>query len=324
MTEYLRWGILGASRFAAEQMAPALHAATGGRLCALATGSPDKIAPFTDIAPDLRVHGTYEALLDDPDIDAVYIPLPHTMHVEWSLKAIAAGKHVLCEKPIAMRADDIDALIAARDASGLLVAEAYMIVHHPQWAKVKDLIAKGAIGALGHISAQFTYNNQSEPGNIRNAPTTGGGSLPDIGVYTLGSMRWVTGLEPTVDYANITREGDLETTVRAHLRFGDSTADSLTSMRLDRHQQMTFFGTKGRIIMTAPFNARVFAAAEVRVICGKAPIEVWSYPEESQYELQVAAFNRSALTGADYPWTLENAQGTQRVIDAIYDWGSGT
>lgn len=324
MADYLRWGILGASRFASEQMAPALHAAPGGRLCALATGSPAKIAPFTDIAPDLRVHGTYDALLNDPDIDAVYIPLPHTMHVEWSLKAIAAGKHVLCEKPVAMRASDIDALIAARDASGLTVAEAYMIVHHPQWAKVKDLIAEGAIGTLGHISAQFTYNNRADPENIRNAPATGGGSLPDIGVYTLGSMRWVTGLEPAVDFASITREGDLETTVRAQLRFGEITADSLTSMRLDRHQQMTFFGSEGRIIMTAPFNARAFAAAEVRVIRGKGPTEIWSYPEEAQYELQVAAFNKSVLSGAPYPWTLENAQGTQRAIDAIYDHGAAS
>jgi predicted dehydrogenase len=129
----------------------------------------------------LRVHDSYEALLADPGIDAVYIPLPNHLHVEWTLRAIAAGKHVLTEKPVAMAAAEIDRLIAARDASGLQVAEAYMIVHHPQWQRARALLAEGAIGTLRHVDGAFSYDNRTDPGNIRNRPETGGGGIPTSG-----------------------------------------------------------------------------------------------------------------------------------------------
>ena len=129
----VRWGILGAANFARQHMAPAIHAAEGAELAALATSDPAKAAGFKAFCPSLFVHDSYEALLADPTIEAVYIPLPNHLHVEWTLKAIAAGKHVLTEKPMTLVASDFDQLIAARDKSGLFVAEAYMIVHHPQW-----------------------------------------------------------------------------------------------------------------------------------------------------------------------------------------------
>jgi len=159
---HLRWGILGAANFAAQHMGPALHAAAGGELVALATRDPAKAAPFNDIAAGLRVHGDYDALLADPGIDAVYIPLPNTMHVDWTLKALAAGKHVLAEKPVAMAAPEIDRLIVARDAADRLAAEAYMIVFHPQWHHVRALIAGGAIGPLRHVEGMFCFNNAAD------------------------------------------------------------------------------------------------------------------------------------------------------------------
>ena len=171
----VNWGVLGASKFAREHMAPAIHAARGARLAALATSDPGKAVPFQDFCPDLRVHATYEALLADPGIEAVYIPLPHTLHVEWTLKALDAGKHVLCEKPIAMQAAEIDRLIEARDRTGLLAAEAYMIVHHPQWQRARQLVQEGAIGRIRHADCAFSYDNSADPGNIRNRPETGGG-----------------------------------------------------------------------------------------------------------------------------------------------------
>jgi hypothetical protein len=192
MPKPVRWGILGAANFAREQMAPAIHMARGAELFALATSDDAKAEGFRDFAPNLKVHASYEALLADPEVEAVYIPLPNHLHLEWSLKAVEAGKHVLTEKPMAMHASEFDRLIEARDRSGLLVAEAYMIVHHPQWIRARELVQGGTIGKLVHVDAAFSYH-LLDMGNIRNRPETGGGSLPDIGVYTFGSTRFVSG-----------------------------------------------------------------------------------------------------------------------------------
>jgi predicted dehydrogenase len=196
MTKPLRWGILGAAKFARDHMAPAIHAARNAELVALATSDPARAAPFAAFAPGLKIHTSYDDLLADTGIDAVYIPLPNHLHVAWTLKALAAGKHVLCEKPISLTAPEIAPIIAARDAFGLLAAEAFMIVHHPQWQRAQHLVQSGAIGAVTHVDGVFTYDNRADPGNIRNKPETGGGGIYDIGVYTYGSARFVTGAEP--------------------------------------------------------------------------------------------------------------------------------
>jgi predicted dehydrogenase len=182
----VRWGVLGAANFAREKMAPAIHAAEGAELAALATSDPAKAEGFRAFCPGLAVHSSYDSLLADASIDAVYIPLPNHMHVEWTLKALAAGKHVLTEKPIALKAREIDQIIAARDRTGLLAAEAYMIVHHPQWHRAKEWFEAGEIGDLVHADVAFSFN-LTDDGNIRMKPETGGGSLRDIGVYTFGS-----------------------------------------------------------------------------------------------------------------------------------------
>jgi predicted dehydrogenase len=191
MTQPVRWGILGASGFARAEMAPAIHLAEGGLLAALATRDPARAAPFVACYPGLRIHESYDALLADPDIDAVYVPLPNDMHAPWTLRAAAAGKHVLCEKPIALRADDIDRLIAARDASGKLIAEGFMVVHHPQWARVRAMLADGAVGDLRRVDGAFTFYNDDR-GNIRNIAERGGGALYDIGVYPTVTTRFAT------------------------------------------------------------------------------------------------------------------------------------
>ncbi len=196
MNEPVRWGILGGANFAYEQMAPAILLAEGADLVALATSDPAKAARFRQLSPRLAIHDSYDALLADPGIDAVYVPLPNHLHVEWALKTLQAGKHVLVEKPLGMKASDFDAVIAERDRTGLLAAEAYMIVHHPQFARAREIVQGGGIGRLVHVDVTFTYNNADAPGNIRNRAETGGGGLPDIGVYAFGSVRHVTGAEP--------------------------------------------------------------------------------------------------------------------------------
>ncbi|WP_299790095.1 Gfo/Idh/MocA family oxidoreductase [uncultured Marivita sp.] len=315
----IRWGILGAAKFAREQMAPAIHAARQSKLALLATSDPAKAAPFQAIDADLRVVNSYEAVLADPEIDAVYIPLPNSLHVEWTRKALEAGKHVLCEKPIAMRADEIDDLIALRDRTGLVAAEAYMIVHHPQWHQVRTWVQDGAIGELQRINAIFTYDNSGDPGNIRNAVKTGGGSLPDTGVYTLGCARFVTGQEPLrVLSADIRREDGVEVRAEAMVQFDGFTLTSFTSMRMQRYQSVTLQGTRGVIEVPVPFNPLGYGDAEIRLMRKSGPVEVFRYPGVNQYVRQVEAFGAAARGEAAYPCPLEFSKGTQSLIDMIW------
>ena len=324
MVKVLRWGVLGASNFAWEQMAPAIHAAEGAELAAIATSHADKAVRFRAFCPSLRVHSSYEALLADPGIDAVYIPLPNHMHVEWTKKALHAGKHVLTEKPIAMSAAEIDELIALRDSTGLMAAEAFMIVQHPQFQRARQLVQDGAIGRIEHVDVAFTYDNRTDVTNIRNRPETGGGSIPDIGVYAFGSARFVTGAEPELDslQSRIRFENGVDVFAQVTGRFtgpgGPFTYSSITSMRLFPRQEVVFQGETGLIRLTAPFNANIFGEARVELHKPGLSVTVERFPDARQYKLQVEAFGRSALTGAPYAWPLEQAKASQTMIDRVF------
>lgn len=318
----VRWGILGASNFAREHMGPAIHAAHGAELAALATSDPAKAAGFLAFAPQMTVHNSYDALLADPSIEAIYIPLPNHLHLEWTLRVLAAGKHVLTEKPMAMQASEIDQIIAARDASGLLAAEAYMIVHHPQWQRAKAWLEAGEIGQLRHVDAAFSFN-MTDPNNIRSRPETGGGSLRDIGVYTFGSTRFVTGSEPMDLSARILREGGVDTHAQVaavmdgpHGRF---TYGSMTSTRLYNRQVVTFQGDKGMIRLEGgPFNANVNDIAAVELHRNGNSVLTERFPTSNHYILQVQAFGHSIRTGAAYPCPLEFVRGTQAMMDQVF------
>jgi predicted dehydrogenase len=322
MTKTVRWGVLGASNFAQEHMAPAIHMARGAELAALATSHSIKAAPFQEFCPSLRVHHTYDALLADPAIDAVYIPLPNHLHVEWTLKALAAGKHVLCEKPIAMQASDIDRIIAARDASGLLAAEAFMIVHHPQWQRAREWVRAGEIGPVLHADAAFSYDNRDDLENIRNRADTGGGSLPDIGVYTFGSMRFVTDGEPQEMTAAIRRENGVEVFAQVNGVMagptGRFTFGSMTSMRLFPRQEVVFQGEKGLIrVAHGPFNANLFSQAQVELHRPGLTVVTERFPAANHYVLQVEAFGQSVRDGVPYACPLEFVRGSQVALDRV-------
>ena len=311
---------MGAAKFAREQMAPAINAAQNARLAALATSDAAKAAPFDAIAPGIQVFPDYDALIADPDIDAVYVPLPNSLHVEWTRKALLAGKHVLTEKPIAMQASEIDELIALRDQTGLVAAEAYMIVHHPQWQDARQLLADDAIGDLLRVNATFTYDNSADPGNIRNSAAMGGGSLPDIGVYTLGCTRFVTGREPLeIVHADLTRENGVEVRAEIMARFEGFTLTSLTSMRMALYQSVTFHGSKGVMELPSPFNPLGYGDAELRVMRKGEPTVVRRYPGVNHYVRQVEPFGAAIRGEASYPCPLEFSQGTQAMIDMILD-----
>lgn len=316
----VRWGILGNAKFGREHMGPAIHMAEGAELVALATSAPGQATGW-DFCPSLQ-QVSYDALLADPTIDAVYIPLPNHIHVEWTLKAIAAGKHVLTEKPIAMQASEIDQLIAARDASGLLVAEAYMIVHHPQWIRARELVQGGAIGTLRHVDAFFSYNNAEDTENIRNRPETGGGGIRDIGVYTYGSARYVTGAEAEGLSARMIRENGVDVWAQVDAMLvgplGRATYTAMTSMRLQNRQEVTFHGDKGLLkVANGPFNANLFAEARIELHNGQT-VTSERWPADNHYKLQVENFGRSIRTGAAYPCPLEFTRGTQVMIDSAF------
>ncbi|KMK66793.1 Gfo/Idh/MocA family protein [Puniceibacterium sp. IMCC21224] len=319
MSDHIRWGILGASKFAREKMGPALHLACGGALEALATSEPAKAAPFADFAPGLRVHNDYDALLADSGIDAIYIPLPNHLHVPWIKKAVAAGKHVLCEKPIAMQAPEIDELIALRDSSGLLVAEAFMIVHHPQWQTARQMYRDGAIGRLIGVDASFSFSNV-DPANIRNQAETGGGGLRDIGVYIFGATRFVTDEEPQEILST-----DVEWTngvdTRAHLtaRFPSFHYTGMVSTRMAPRQEVVFHGDVGVMRLTTPFNAQAYGMAQIVLEAPGFRTETLRFPSDNQYVHQVEAFNRSVRRKETYPCPLEFSRGTQAMMDMVFD-----
>ncbi len=315
---HLRWGVLGGSNFAANHMGPAIHAAKRATLAGLATSNPEKAVRFTGFSPHTQVFDDYDALLASQDIDAVYIPLPNHLHVEWSLKAIATGKHVLCEKPMTLRADEFDGLIAARDASGLVVAEAFMIVHHPQFQQARDLVQGGAIGRLRHVDAVFSYYND-DSANIRNQAGAGGGGLPDIGVYTLGAARFVTGQEPdAVPYAKIERENGVDTFVHLVAEFPGFTYSGVVSMRAFPRQEVVFHGEAGVLRLSCPFNANVHDQAELHLESEGKIVKTYRYPGVNQYVLQVEAFGAAVNDGVAYACPLEFSKGTQAMIDMTY------
>ena len=318
----VKWGVLGAAKFAREYMAPAIHAAHGAELYALATSDRAKAEGFQDFCPGLKVHASYDALLADPAVEVVYIPLPNHLHVLWTLKALAAGKHVLTEKPIALHAHEVDQIMHARDAAGKLAAEAFMIVFHPQWRRAKQLVEEGAIGRVLHVDAAFSYDNRADTDNIRNRPETAGGGVRDIGVYTYGSVRFVTGAEPDHLQARVITENDVDVWAQVTGTMtgpgGKFTYSAMTSMRLFVRQEVVFQGETGLIRVTAPFNTNVFGVARLEWHSEGLTMREERWPADNHYVLQVEAFCRSVTTGVPYACSLEFVRGTQAMIDQVF------
>ncbi|MGQ3295531.1 MAG: Gfo/Idh/MocA family protein, partial [Shinella sp.] len=218
----LRFGILSTAKIGRELVVPAIQDAENCVITAIASRDLAKARAMADRFSVPHAFGSYEEMLASDTIDAVYIPLPTAQHVEWSIKAADAGKHVLCEKPIALNAGEIAALIEARDRNKVLISEAYMVTYSPVWRKVRSLLAEGAIGKLRHVQGAFTYYNR-DPGNMRNVPALGGGGLPDIGVYPTITTRFTTGKEALRVQATTDRDPEFGTDIYSSVRadFGD-------------------------------------------------------------------------------------------------------
>ncbi|MEO1314398.1 MAG: Gfo/Idh/MocA family oxidoreductase [Pseudomonadota bacterium] len=314
--EQLRWGILSAAKIAQEWVAPAIHASTSSRIVAIASRTPGKAEALAQPYGALRLHSDYDALLADTEVDAIYIPLPNGTHVEWTQKCLAAGKHVLCEKPIALAEAEIDGLITARDAADKFAAEAFMVTHHPQWRRVRDLIAEGAIGDLRHVQGAFSFFN-TDPDNIRNRADQAGGALRDIGVYPSVVTRFVTGAEPETIRAEIDWDEGIDATARIWATFPEFTMDFYVSMRMAPRQQMVFHGTTGFLTVETPFNAKLYGDDVLTLAMGNT-LTRERFPLVDQYVEQIEAFAATVRTGAAYACPLEFSKGNQRMIDMIY------
>ncbi|HEV7255059.1 MAG TPA: Gfo/Idh/MocA family oxidoreductase [Mesorhizobium sp.] len=322
MTKF-RWGVLSTAKIGREQVLPAIADSANGVLHAVASRDEQKARALADRFGAKLAFGSYEALLASPEVDGVYIPLPTSQHVEWAIKAADAGKHVLVEKPLALRAEDIEGVIAARDRNGVLVSEAFMVTYHPQWLKVRELVQGGAIGNLRHVQGAFTYFN-TDPQNMRNRPELGGGGLPDIGVYPTVSTRFVTGAEPSRVQGTVERDPRFGTDRYSSHRadFGSFELSFYLSTQMAARQIMVFHGDKGFVEVASPFNAGLYDHHRVELHnANHTEAQVFRFPGASQYRLQAESFVQRAQ-GEDVPvFSLEDSVLNQRVIDAFFRAG---
>ncbi len=318
-----RWGVLSTAKIGREQVLPAIVEADNGVLAAVASRDETKARALADRLGATHAFGSYEALLASETVDGVYIPLPTSQHVEWAVKAADAGKHVLVEKPLALKAHDIAEVIAARDRNHVLICEAFMVVYHPQWIKVRDLVASGAIGRLRHVQGAFSYFNV-DPSNMRNQISLGGGALPDIGVYPTVSTRFVTGKEPVRVSATVERDETFGTDIYSSTRadFGDFELSFYLSTQMAARQLMVFHGETGFIEVHAGFNAGLYDHHRIELHNqDHTEATVFRFPGVNQYRLQAEAFARAAQGGGDRVFTLEDSVKNQKVIDAIFRAG---
>lgn len=315
-----RWGILSTANIGITQVLPAIAASETGVIQGIASRDAARARDVADRFNAPLSFGSYEDLLASDQIDGVYIPLPTSQHIEWSLKAAEAGKHVLCEKPIALKAEEIDRLIAARDRHQVVISEAFMVYYHPQWAKVRELIASGQIGRLRMVQGCFTYFN-NDPANMRNQVALGGGALPDIGVYPTVVTRMVTGQEPQEIFARIERDPDFGTDRYATVlaRFADFDLSFYVATQLSGRQQMVFHGDQGMITVHAPFNAGKYDHARVTWHdSSHTASQEWTFSNINQYSLQADAFVRFARGEKEVLFSLENSKANQHVIERTY------
>lgn len=318
-----RWGVLSTAKIGRDQLLPAIADSDNGVLAAVASRDVGKARVLADRFGAAHAFGSYDALLACDTVDGVYIPLPTSQHLEWAAKAAEAGKHVLVEKPLALKAEDIAPLIAIRDRNKVIVSEAFMVTYHPQWLKVRDLIAAGAIGKLKHVQGAFSYFNV-DPNNMRNQLDLGGGALPDIGVYPTVTTRFSTGKEPVRVQASIERDPKFGTDIYSSVRadFGDFELSFYLSTQLANRQLMVFHGDKGFIEIHAPFNAGLYDHHRVELHnAGHNEATVFRFPGAQQYRLQVETFVRAAQGGGDHVFSLEQSVLNQKVIDAIFRAG---
>ncbi len=322
MAKKVRWGILSPARIGVEKVIPAMQKGELTEVVAIASRDLARAEAAAKRLGIPRAYGSYAELLADPDVDAVYNPLPNQLHVPWSTKAAEAGKHVLCEKPIALSAREARQLIAVRDRTGVKMQEAIMVRTHPQWLGTLELVRSGRIGELRAVQGFFSYFNL-DAGNIRNQPECGGGGVMDIGCYPITTSRFVFGEEPRRVVSLVDRDPNFKTDRLASVILDFPSGQSIftCSTQLAAYQRMNFLGTKGRIEVEIPFNAPRDRPCRIFIDAGDIfgeTTEIMSFATCDQYTVQGDRFSRAILEDTEVPAPLEDAVSNMRVIDAVF------
>lgn len=314
MSNKIRWGILGTAKIALTKVIPAMQRSEWCEIVAIASRDLSKAKAAAAELNIPKAYGSYQQMLEDDSIEAVYNPLPNHLHVPWTLNAAEAGKHVLCEKPIALDAREAKALIEVRNRTGMRIQEAFMVRTHPQWLETRRLIHSGRIGSLRSITGFFSYFNP-DPENIRNQVECGGGALMDIGCYPITISRFMYETEPQRVLGVIEREEETgtDTLTSAVLDFPNGHSTFTCSTRLAPYQRMMFIGTEGRIEVLIPFNAPNDRSTQIVL-----NDEIIEFPVCDQYEIQGSLFSRAIRENLEQPIPLEDAINNMAVIDAVF------
>jgi predicted dehydrogenase len=322
MPNKVRWGILSTAAIGVKKVVPAMQKGDWIDVIAIASRDLHKAEETARALGIAKAYGSYEELLADPQIEAIYNPLPNQLHVPWSIKAAEAGKHVLCEKPLSMTVAEARTLLAVQKRTGVIVGEAFMVRTHPQWLRTRELIASGRIGPVRSIQGFFSYFN-ADPKNIRNIPECGGGGLMDIGCYPINTSRFIFGDEPSRVVGLIEKDPNLhvDRLTSAILDFPSGQATFTCSTQLVPYQRMQMLGTKGRIEIEIPFNAPNDRPCRIFIDDGKdlfgGGITTETFPTCDQYTIQGDVFSRAVREGTEVPVPLADAIKNMAVIDAI-------
>lgn len=320
----IRWAVIGAAKIAREKVIPAMLKADSCDVLGFASRELARAKAAGEALGLPRAWGSYEEMLADPEVDAVYNPLPNHLHVPLSIQAAAAGKHVLCEKPIGLSADEAEQLIAARDRYGVKIGEAFMARTHPQWLRALELVRDGVIGDLRAVSGFFSYNNR-DPKNIRNNAAMGGGALMDIGCYPVTLSRMLFAAEPTAVSAMMERHPEFGTDILSSvlLKYRQGHCVFTASTQIVPYQRMQLLGTKARIEIEIPFNAPVDRPCRLFIDEGGNPlgtgVRVEELPAADQYTIQGELFSQAILRDGTVPVSLEDARANMRCIEAIFE-----
>jgi predicted dehydrogenase len=320
----VRWGVLSTANIATEKVIPGFRRSPRSEVLGIASREPGRAAEVAGRLGIPRAFGSYEALLADPDIDAVYNPLPNHLHMDWTIAAARAGKHVLCEKPLALTAADAQRMVAACREAGVLLMEAFMYRQHPSWVAVRELVASGRIGRLQAVDSWFSYFND-DPANIRNVEAVGGGALYDIGCYCINLSRMLFGAEPVRVRSAIRRDPALGVDVLTSgiLEFDAGIATFSCSMRTETDQRVHVYGTEGRISIEIPFNIPPDRPTRIFVTAGGDPpvapaTETLTFETADPYACEADRFADALLDGVALPVEPEDAVANLRVIEAVF------
>jgi predicted dehydrogenase len=315
MRDKVRWAVLGAARIATEKVIPAMQKGEWSEVVAIASRDPDRARSAANHLGIPKAFGSYEEALADRDIECIYNPLPNHLHVPWSVRAAEAGKHVLCEKPIALSVEECRTLIAARNRTGVKIGEAFMVRTHPQWLRARELVRSGEIGDLGAVVAAFSFFNR-DAGNIRNVPAFGGGAMMDIGCYPIQISRFLFGEEPVSVAAVIDRDPELQIDrlSSAVLRFPSGQCVFTCSTQLVAYQRIQILGTRGRIEIEVPFNALPDRSTRLFVNSGME-----EFPPCNQYTIQGDLFSLAVRGTGEVPTPLEDSVANMAVIEAVFE-----